>query len=351
MATRSVLLRYFGGISVRAPAVCHWRCACTLDGTAAVGLSAATAVETPFVLPTMPPKRSRQASAEEPRQATKKARKSELDVVPSEAAAMPLGGLHFATDNCANFVERTSLAKKVQNKQMGDKALQAVWRRAGFDDLIPDIGGVRGLAFPKQRGKPCDKIMPAAKLAGLQAYVRELDQAVIDQNAALLAAVAERLGDGPLQLESRHKVMDLGQGVQVHVAILDGRPHMVLALLLEACGVNAAWKSAQNYTEKSLIHYFVRIGVRIVGRTGPNLSDESPRGDLLDKYLREPVQDYERALAARSCGLVRGRSAWADAKPTYLIDFPLVVPALVVLKRPGCGQGELIRRFSASRPA
>ena len=51
--------------------------------------------------------------------------------------------------------------------------------------------------------------MPAANLEGLQAYVRELDQKTIDANARLLEAVAAKLGDGPLQLESRHKVMEL----------------------------------------------------------------------------------------------------------------------------------------------
>ena len=45
----------------------------------------------------------------------------------------------------------------------------------------------------------------------------------------------------------------------------------------------------------------------------------------MDKYLAAPVEDYERALASRSQGLVRGRSAWNDGKETFLVDFPLVL--------------------------
>ena len=74
------------------------------------------------------------------------------------------------------FVELTSPAEKVQNKQMGDNALWSTWRRAGFDVLTPDVRGVRNLAFPKQRGHARNKLMPAASPAGLQAYVRELGQ-------------------------------------------------------------------------------------------------------------------------------------------------------------------------------
>ena len=46
------------------------------------------------------------------------------------------------------------------------------------------------------------------------------------------------------------------------------------------------------------------------------------------------MEDYERALAARSEGLVRGRSAWNDGRETWLIDFPLLVLVINRLRTP-----------------
>ena len=73
-----------------------------------------------------------------------------------------LRGIFFAECDGEKFVELTSLASRVQNHSHGGKALRAIWRRAGHDVLIPDIDGVRGVAFPGQRGHPREKLMPAA---------------------------------------------------------------------------------------------------------------------------------------------------------------------------------------------
>ena len=54
----------------------------------------------------------------------------------------------------------------------------------------------------------------------------------------------------------------------------------------------------------------------------------------LAKYLANNVEDYERALAACSAGLVRGRSAWNDGHETWLIDFPLLVVMINRLRTP-----------------
>ena len=35
--------------------------------------------------------------------------------------------------------------------------------------------------------------------------------------------------------------------------------------------------------------------------------------------MEAPVEDYERVMAARSQGLLRSRSAWNDAKETWLV--------------------------------
>ena len=174
-------------------------------------------------------------------------------------AASLLRDLHFEEADGRMFVELTSLARIVQKKQHGDKALQATWRRAGCDDLVPACRGVRRLAFPKQKGHPGDKLMPAADLDGLQAYVKELDQDAIDSNAELLNGVAVRLGGARPELRSRHSVMELGHGARVHVTVTGGRPCMVLTLLLHAFGL----KAARNYTDKRLIPYFKRVGVPV----------------------------------------------------------------------------------------
>ena len=50
--------------------------------------------------------------------------------------------------------------------------------------------------------------------------------------------------------------------------------------------------------------------------------------------MASDVEDYERALAARSGGLVRGRSAWNDGRETWLIDFPLLVLVINRLRTP-----------------
>ena len=72
--------------------------------------------------------------------------------------------MFFTEVDGEKFVELTSLAKRVQKKR-GDKALVAVWRRLGHDVLIPDIDGVRGVPFAKQRGHAREKLMPAAQLS------------------------------------------------------------------------------------------------------------------------------------------------------------------------------------------
>ncbi len=60
------------------------------------------------------------------------------------------------------------------------------------------------------------------------------------------------------------------------------------------------------------------------------------------EYFAEPVQDYERDLAARSRGLVYGRSAWNDGREAWLIDFPLLVLIVNRLRTPQA------RRFQAA---
>ena len=161
----------------------------------------------------------------------KSARVSNRQSAEASASPLILSQIFFAKVDGEKFVELTSLAKRVQNKKQGDKALASVWRRLGHDVLIPPIDGVRGVPFPKQKGHAREKLMPAANLRGFEAYVGELNEDDVDANRELLLAIASELlpaGDGggsaeivgvPFQLASRHKAMKLGDddGARVHV--------------------------------------------------------------------------------------------------------------------------------------
>ena len=64
------------------------------------------------------------------------------------------------------------------------------------------------------------------------------------------------------------------------------------------------------------------------------MSSGVAQASLLAKYLEAPVEAHERALAGRSQGLLRGRTAWGAGKETYLIDLPLVVLVVGRLRTP-----------------
>ena len=266
----------------------------------------------------------------------------------SEASTSQLDSLFFAEADGEKFVELTSLAKRVQKKQ-GDRALVAVWRRLGHDVLIPAIDGVRGVPFPTQRGHAREKLMPAANLRGFETYVGELNEDDVEANAALLQAVARELlpagaGGGatappPFQLASRHKVMKLGPDdtSRVHVVEVKGRPLMVLTTLLETFKIS----NPHEWITESLLPFLRACGVPgcntlVDNRRAdePHLASGLDKSRSLAKYLANGVEDYERALAARSAGLVRGRSAWNDGRETWLIDFPLLVLVINRLRTP-----------------
>ncbi len=59
-----------------------------------------------------------------------------------------------------------------------------------------------------------------------------------------------------------------------------------------------------NAQQRALTGTTTRVSPRI-----NNLQSDASQLAQLCKYLEEPVQDYERALAARSRGLLYGRSA------------------------------------------
>ena len=259
-------------------------------------------------------------------------------------------GIFFAECDGKKFVELTSLAKQVQKKMQGDRALASVWRRLGYDVLIPPIEGIRGMPFPTQRGHARAKLMPAANLRGFETYVGELNEDEVEANAALLKAVARELlpagavggadVDGvPFQLASRHKVMKLGpEESTVHIVQLKGKPLMVLTTLLETFQVSNPRRCIQH----DLLPFFRACGVSgcdvsddvLDHDNEPILAGVFPDWTPLAKYLESDVEDYERGLAARSGGLVRGRSAWNDGRETWLIDFPLLVLVINRLRTP-----------------
>jgi hypothetical protein len=268
---------------------------------------------------------------------------------PTSPNALQTSQFVFVEKNGEKFVELTSLAKQVQKKMQGDKALASVWRRLGYDVLIPPIEGVRGMPFPTQRGHARGKLMPAANLRGFETYVGELNEEDVEANLALLQAVARELlpasGGGsttplpPFQLASRHKVMKLGPDEStVHIVKLKGKPLMVLATLLESFRVSRPRRCIQ----RDLLPFFRACGVSGCDVSGddiendnePNLASGGQDRTPLAKYLENGVEDYERALAARSAGLLRGRSTWNDGRETWLIDFPLLVLVINRLRTP-----------------
>ena len=175
------------------------------------------------------------------------------------SGASPLRGLHFNELGGEKVIELTSLAKRLGGKQ-GDRSLASTWRRLGFDDtLLPEIDGVAEATFPTHHGRPRNKRMPGATSHGLQRYVRELDQSVLDEHAALLQLAAAELGGPPLKLDSRHKTLDLGAGAFVHAPTVSEQPRLVLTMLLEAFGI----KKARDYVNNSVIPYLLRAGVRV----------------------------------------------------------------------------------------
>ena len=94
----------------------------------------------------------------------------------------------------------------------------------------------------------------------MTATVQELVQHVIDCNSTLLRRVATELGETApqrMELKSRHSQMELGPGARVYVTAVRGVQCMALTPLLEALGIH----NARDYTQKSLMPYFVRAGV------------------------------------------------------------------------------------------
>ena len=177
----------------------------------------------------------------------------------------------------------------------------------------------------------------------------ELNEDDVEANAALPKAVARELlpaggGGGatplpPFQLASRHRVMKLGPDEStVHIVQVKGKPLMVLTTLLESFRVSRPRRCIQ----RNLLPFFRACGVSgcdvsnddIENDNEPNLASGGQDRTPLAKCLESDVEDYERALAARSGGLVRGRSAWNDGRETRLIDFPLLVLVINRLRTP-----------------
>ena len=155
--------------------------------------------------------------------------------------------------------------------------------------------------------------------------MREIEEEMLGRNKELLVSVARTLG-GEVRLESRHRRVPLDDRAAVLVVMGDP-PRMVLTVLVEAFGVAAA----RNYVERQLIPYFAACGVHVEGSSGdalqrarlddPRASPDDPRRRL-EEHMGCAIEDYERAVAARSRGLVRGRTAWNDGRECWLVKLP-----------------------------
>ena len=104
------------------------------------------------------------------------------------------------------------------------------------------------------------------------------------------------------------------------------------------------WQAGQaGQAERQLVPYFVACGVRVEGSSGDALQRarlDDPRGSpddpqrRLDEHMGCAIEDYEKAIAARSRGLVRGRTVWNDGRECWLVDFPLVVLVVNRMRTP-----------------
>ena len=80
----------------------------------------------------------------------------------------------------------------------------------------------------------------------------------------------------------------------------------------------------------------------------PQASPDDPRRRL-EENMGCAIEDYERAIAARSRGLVRGRTAWSDGRECWLVDFPLVVLVVNRMRTPALGH-HLLSELPFGRP-
>jgi len=285
----------------------------------------------------MPPKRR---ASEQPARAVKRARRAKLQEAEQQPATDAPGdllhGLHFATEHGQRYVELASLMRKVSNKR-GANYLKALWRQLGQDEVAPQIEGVQKLQFAAVAACARGSQRLAANLLGFQIVVREIEEEMLHRNKELLASVARTLG-GEVRLEPRHKRVPLDDRAAILVVMGDP-PRMVLTMLVEAFGV----KNARHYVQLQVVPYFKACGVRVEGLSDDGLQqprlgnlqgspdDPQPR---LDEHMGCAIEDYERAIAARSRGLVRGRTAWNDGRECWLVDFPLVVLVVNRMRTP-----------------
>ena len=133
--------------------------------------------------------------------------------------------------------------------------------------------------------------------------------------------------------------MKLGDddSARVHVVEVKGKPLMVLMTLLESFKIG----NPHDWIHAALLPFLRACGVSGCDVLVDNKRAKEPHlhsavGNPTPpcKYLENDVEEYERALAARSGGLVRGRNAWNDGRETWLIDFPLLVLVTNCLRAP-----------------
>ena len=257
-----------------------------------------------------------------------------------------LKGIFFTESDGRLFVELGTVFRRAVDETHADRALKPILARMGLDGEMPR-SHFKELLFRGMRGQSAGRPKAAADGVGFCLCVRELDQETIDGNAQFFRAIASRLEcDASLRLVSRHATIALSASASVVVVEKDdGVPRMVLYSLLSSYGV----VNPRRLLHKTLLKYYKDLGAwRDGDDMNPNSTSAVPNGTADVEFPVEfpdaafdAVDDWERQLAARSKGVIRGVAAWDSGRPTWLIDLPLVVLTVNRLRTPAARKFKL----------
>jgi hypothetical protein len=259
-----------------------------------------------------------------------------------------LKGVFFTESGGVPFVELGTVFRRAVDETHADRALKPIFARMGLEGEMPN-SHFKELIFRGIRGQSAGKPKAAADGVGFCLCVRELDQETIDRNAQFFRAIASKLECGAsLRLVSRHARIALSDDISASVFVVekeDGVPRMVLYSLLRCYGV----VNPTDLLHKSLMKYYKDLGTWLDGDDMiPNSTSalESARANVefpveFPEDAFDAVDDWERQLAARSKGVIRGVAAWDSGRPTWLIDLPLVVLTMNRLRTPAARQFKL----------
>jgi hypothetical protein len=234
--------------------------------------------------------------------------------------------------------------------KQGDRSLAQTFRRSGHrldPGYIPDrISGLRRLPFPGQPGHASVKLMPAAAIEGLLELVQELDASVLSAHRALLVSVVRELSAEESHIRkaeevtSRYPELAMVEGGDTinFVVRPSSTPRVVYFALLKAFAPRR--NPSELYNHGGLKQFLRACGVSpLDGLADDSCGTTRPANPLPSDESTSPFESilpYERALGAKSEGMIYGSCAYADGSPTLLADLPIVILTLLRLRTVVC---------------